>query len=290
MGTNKHSLKNKESILGVILITPSMLGFLLFYLIPYIRSLYFCFTTGVSGSFAGVDNFVSLLQSSTFRLALKNSMLFSIIGIPIIIGVSFTMAVVLKKAPKIFSVFVVIPLLIPTASVVIFFKIMFLENGYINSFLKLYGIQSINFIESKWSIAILVIIYIWKYFGYNTILFLTALNSISKQYYESAMLDGANKLQMFINITIPYCIPMSFLVFIMSFVNSFKIFRETILLFGIYPHENIYLIQHFMNNNFFNFSYQRLSTSAFLMISLVVCVVFLFFRWDEKLKKNLQCD
>lgn len=280
--------KTRETLLGCIFIAPSMAGFLLFYFLPYMVSFYYCFTQGISSRFVGLSNFISLFQSESYRLALKNTFVFMFTGIPLIIAISFIIALLLKNAAKSLTVIVIIPLVIPAASVVAFFKILFADNGLINYSLGLLGIGSISFIDSGWSTVVLATLYIWKYFGYNTILFLTALNSISKQYYESAMLDGADRIKTLIHITIPFCVPMSFFVFIMSFVNSFKIFREVILLFGVYPNEKIYLLQHFMNNNFFSLSYQRLSTAAFLITVFIILLLTVCFKWEEKVRSNLQ--
>ncbi len=282
-----QSLKTKEAVLGIIFVTPSMSGFLVFYFLPYIKSLFYCFTSGIGIRFVGIENFVDLLTSEPYQLALKNTLVFLTVAIPLIIMISFIFALLLKNASKILTVIIIIPLVIPAASITSFFKFIFSEYGIVNEALSKVNIQPINFFDSGWSSIILITVFLWKYFGYNTILYLTALNNIPVQYYESAVLDGAGRWKCLIHITIPFSIPVSFFVFIVSFVNSFKIFREIILLFGIYPNDNVYIMQHFMNNNFLNLSYQRLSTAAFLMIIIIVAIVILCYRLQENTRKGL---
>jgi multiple sugar transport system permease protein len=87
-------------------------------------------------------------------------------------------------------------------------------------------------------------------------------------------------------ITIPFLIPTGFFVFIISAINSFKVFREAYLLAGSYPYPAIYQLQHFMNNNFFNLSYQRLTTAAFLMMIVICLLVLLLYRMERRLGRN----
>lgn len=283
----KSSLTKQESVLGLLFILPSFCGFLVLYIIPFVSSSYYCFTKGVQKKYVGFANFVDLFNSEPFRLALTNTLVFIAIGIPILMAVSFAAALLLKKSSKVLTVVVIVPLVIPSASIVSFFTIVFSQYGIVNRVLNLFRLGTIDFMNSGWAVMVYITLFVWKYFGYNTILFLTALKSIKMSYYESAKIEGATGIQVFKHITLPFCIPMSFLVFIMSFVNSFKIFREVILLFGLYPNERIYTIQHFMNNNFFNLSYQRLTTAAYLLVIIITVVVVISYKWENIVRKNL---
>src|SRR5690606_13663667 len=126
-----------------------------------------------------------------------------------------------------------------------------------------FGIEPVNWLRSGWSTGVVALVYVWKNCGYNMVLFLAGLGNIPKEYYEAAYIDGAGPFTCLIKITLPYMVPTSFFVLIISIINSFKVFREVYLLAGKYPYQDIYLLQHFMNNNFFNLSYQKLTTAAF---------------------------
>ena len=124
----------------------------------------------------------------------------------------------------------------------------------------------------------LVVLYVWKNSGFNIILFLAALNAIPKAYYEAADIDGAGKLAQLRKITLPLIVPYSFFIVIISIINSFRAFREAFILFGSHPHQSIYMIQHFMNNNFQNLNYIRLAVGAimiFLVIFILVLILFI---------------
>lgn len=281
----------KEALAAYTFIGPSLIGFSVFFIIPFVGSLYYCFTRGIGGvEFVGLANFIDLFRSESFLLAFKNTLIFSGISVPLIIIVSFAIAVLLTQKIKglsYFRTFYIIPLIIPTASVILVWKIIFDEFGIANNLLVRLNIDPNQWYEGKWSVIVLSLLYIWKNCGYNIILFIAGINSIPSAYYESARVDGAGKLRCMFGITIPLVLPTAFFVFIMSFINTFKVFKEAYLLAGSYPDPNAYLLQHFMNNNFFNLSYQRLSTSAFIVLLLVICLVFLMFRFENKYAQNI---
>jgi len=284
-------IKTREAAAGYLFVAPSLAGFSLFFLVPFIGSLYYCFTEGIGGTrFAGLTNFVNLLKSKSFLLASKNTMVFNLISVPLIIILSFLLASLLNRKLKglaYFRMFFIMPLVIPIASVILVWQIMFHEYGILNNLFSRIGFEPVDWLRSRWSVGVLVLVYIWKNCGYNVILFLAGLNSIPKEYYESAYIDGAGPLICLRSITLPFLVPTGFFVFIMSIINSFKVFREAYLLAGSYPYKDIYMLQHFINNNFFNLSYQRLTTAAFIMTGVISLLVFLLFRFEVRLGKNL---
>jgi multiple sugar transport system permease protein len=288
----KHiKLKTKQSIVGFIFALPSLSGFALFFMIPFIISLYYCFTEGIGGAkFVGLKNFDSLLHSNSFILAAKNTLVFNLISVPLIIILSFAFAMLLNRKIKglaFFRSFFILPLVIPVASVILVWNIIFSEFGVLSNIISKFHGQPVDWIRSDWSVGILVLLYIWKNCGYNVILLLAGLNNIPKEYYESAKIDGAGSFVCLTRITIPFLIPTGFFVIMISIVNSFKVFREAYLLAGSYPNLKIYMLQHFMNNNFFNLSYQRLTTAAFLMAIVITALVVILYKVEARFRRNI---
>ena len=285
-------LKHRQSIAGFAFALPSLLGFALFFAIPFLISLYYCFTQGIGGiNFVGLKNFISLLNSNSFLLAAKNTAVFNAVSVPLIILLSFALSMLLNSRIKglpVFRSFFILPLVIPVASVILVWNILFNQHGVINGALAGLGFNSdIDWIKSDFSMLVLILLYLWKNCGYNVILFLAGLNSIPKEYYEAAYIDGASSFACLRNITIPFMIPTGFFVIMISIVNSFKVFREAYLLAGSYPSLKIYMLQHFMNNNFFNLSYERLTTAAFLMAVIIAALVFILFRIEARFGRNI---
>lgn len=285
-------MKTKEAIKGYLFALPSLLGLTIFILLPFMLSLFYCFTEGISRvSFVGIKNFVSLLRSPTFLLAVKNTIIFNLISVPAIMIIAFLLALLLNsniKGQSFFRTLFMIPLVVPVASVVLVWQIIFNRYGQLNYLLSFFGAQTIDWLNSQWSVIVLVIIYIWKNCGYNMILFLTALNNIPIEYYESAEIDGAGVWARLSRITLPLLVPPCFFISIISMINSLKVFREAYLLAGSYPHKDIYMLQHFMNNNFLSLSYQRLSTAAFLMGTIVFSLVLLLYKIEARFRKGME--
>lgn len=285
-------LKTRQSIAGFIFALPSLAGFALFFAIPFAISIYYCFTQGIGGvEFVGFQNFIDLFHSNSFLLASQNTIIFNAISVPAIIILSFLLSLLLNSRIKglpVFRSFFILPLVIPVASVILVWNILFNEYGVINNILIKFGFAgNIDWIKSDQSMWVLVLLYLWKNCGYNVILFLAGLSNIPREYYESARMDGAGPLACIKNITIPFLIPTGFFVFMMSIVNSFKVFREAYLLAGSYPSLKIYMLQHFMNNNFMNLSYQRLTTAALIMAVVIALLVFILFRIEARFGRSI---
>ncbi len=285
-------LKTRQALAGFLFAFPSLAGFAIFLAVPFLISLYYCFTQGIGGAeFVGFKNFIDLFNSNSFRLASWNTVIFNTISVPLIMLLSFSLSILLNSQIKglpIFRSFFILPLVIPVASVILVWNILFNEYGVINSILIKLGAEvNIDWIRSDKSMWVLVLLYLWKNCGYNVILFLAGLNNIPKEYYESARIDGAGNLACMKAITIPFMIPTGFFVFMMSIVNSFKVFREAYLLGGSYPSLKIYMLQHFMNNNFLNLSYERLTTAAFIMAIVIALLVLILFKIEARFGRSM---
>lgn len=285
-------MKRKNVYYAAIFLGPSLLGFLIFYFLPFITSIYYSLMDSpVNGNFVGMSNYISLLQNSVFLLAGSNTLLFTVISVPLIMLAALALALLLNKAiyfrNQIRMLFIS-PLVIPVASVVLVWQIVFSNHGVINGFLNLLGLETVDWMDTGWSRAVVIVVYIWKNLGYNIILFLAGLQNIPREYYESSQIDGASAFRRFTSITLVYLTPTTFFVFVMSIINSFKVFRETYLIAGSYPQQSIYMLQHYMNNMFASLNYQKLTSAAFIMAFIITILVVLLFRVERSISKTLE--
>jgi len=267
----------RESLAGFLLCAPAIAGLMLFFVIPFGICVYLSMTENTgSSAFVGIANFKDILTSAAFRLAAWNTFRFNITAVPLIMIFSFIVALLLYrklKGHEFFRAVFIFPLVLPAASVVLFFSALFSGNGAVNGLLEKLGLTPLEWFGSGASFFLLVLLYIWKNCGYNIILFLAALNSIPKEYYEASEIDGANGFKRLVRITLPLMLPYSFFVLIISIINSFKSFREAYILFGSYPNGGIYMLQHFMNNNFNNLNYVRLACGAIIIFAVIFVFV-----------------
>lgn len=275
--------KRKEHIAAYLFILPSFLGIAVFYVVPYIicfiKSLY------VGGTFVGIENYIQLFQNNTFLLALKNTAIFTITAIPLLMIISFLVALFLNSFKKISSFFrsaLLIPVVVPVASLICVWQVIFDDYGAINGLLNSLGFNTIEFFNSEFSMVMIIFIYIWKYCGFCVILFTAGLANVSQTLYESARLDGASSFQIVTRITIPMITPTTFFVFLMELIYSFKIFREVFALFGDYPNSNVYFLQNFINNNYYNLNYPRLSSASIILSAFMIIVLLAFFIFERK--------
>jgi multiple sugar transport system permease protein len=271
---------------ALLFLLPGFGGFVLFYIWPFIISIGYSFLDKpVNGVFVGLSNFADLLKNEPYLLGLKNMLIFNAMSVPTGIAMSLAIALMLKKAGKhkeLFALIFLIPLVIPSGSMVFFWKALFSNDGYINSILNSVGLSPVRWLETDAVRYVISLIFIWKNLGYNMVLFLAGLNNIPKEYYEAAEVDGSNAVAVFTKITLPCLTPTFVLVIIMSVINSFKVFKEIYLLTGSYPHESIYTLQHFMNNMFYSLNYQRLTTATCILVLIISMLVWILFKFEKR--------
>lgn len=279
----RMSVSAKNKLWGYLFILPSAVGIFIFYIIPFVMSLYYSLVT--YGKFSGFNNYFELLGNSYFLLALKNTVLFTAIAIPLLLVTSFAIALFLNSFDKIASFFqstLLIPMLIPTASVLFVWQIFLDEKGIINNILNALNLSQMNFYDSGFSMVVIILIFVWKNCGFCVILFTAGLSNMPKSVIESARLEGASSFKVVTKIIVPMMSPTTFFVFLMAIINSFKIFREIFLLFGDYPNENVYFLQNFINNNFYNLNYSQLSAASVILTIIIVAVLLVTFRIERK--------
>ena len=160
--------------------------------------------------------------------------------------------------------------------------------GIVNGWLEGLGVPLTDWMNSPRAFWVLIGLYVWKNCGYNVILMLAGLNMIPTEYYQAADIEGASGRQKFTRITLPLIWPSLFFVFVMSVVNSFKSYREAFLLGGKHPHDSIYLLQHFLNNNFENLNYQRLSVAAVMLFMVIFALVAVLYGLQSKYGEEAQ--
>ena len=273
----------------LVLALPSLVGLLGFYVIPFVLSISLAVVdNSVLWNFVWMQNFKEVLSSGAFQTALKNTGIFMALCVPLNMVMPLFIALLLNSTKSLktsFGVIALIPLVIPTGSTVHFWQSLFGLNGLINSLL--FPDNPVNWLNTNYARWIIVFIFIWKNAGYNMVLFLAGLTSIPKEYYECASLEGAGSMRRFFMITLVYLTPTAFLVLVMSIINSFKSFKEIYLLSGEYPHSSIYMLQHYMNNQFGASNYQKLASASYILSIFIIAMVLGLFLGQNKASRYL---
>lgn len=293
---NSHKIqlneKRKDFLQSLCFLSPSLLGVGVFFIVPFGVVVYYSVIDGVgSRNFVFLDNFIKLFDNSAFLLAAKNTLTFSAWAVPLAVVLSMALALMLEARIPLksqFRTFFLSPMMVPVASVVLIWQVLFNYNGTINEFLLLFGADKIDWLQSQHSQAVVIILFLWKNLGYFMILFMAALANIPKELLEVADVEGASEWYKFYAIKLRYLSPTVLFVAILSLINSFKVFREVYLLTGDYPYETLYMLQHFMNNTFKSLDYQKLSAAAVVMALVMVVLIALLFKAEDWFGKDVE--
>lgn len=288
--SNRRNRKGKQ--ISIMFLLPSVIGVLLFFVLPFLIVIYYSLVDNpINHEFVFLDNFVMVFNNAAFAQAAKNTFTFSMVAVPLAVVLSLLLAMMLEsKIPfkSQFRTFFLSPMMVPIASVVLIWQVLFHYNGMMNEIIGWFGADKIDWLNSKYAQVVIVILFLWKNLGYNMILFMSALSSIPKDILEVAVLESASSVQIFWHIKLRYLSSTILFVTIMSLINSFKVFREIYLLKGEYPYDTMYMLQHFMNNTFGKLDYQKMSAAAIMMAIVMVIIIGILFLTENYFGKDVE--
>ncbi len=264
--------------LPYIFLTPFLTIFGIFLIYPIIYSLYLSFHTavGFKNIFVGFENYILIITDSVFWKSIVNVLLLLVVQVPLMIFLATTFASMLNAETIRFKAFfrlcVFLPVLIDLVTYSIVFSIFFNENfGVINYLLSVVHIPAVKWITNPVAAKILIILAItWRWTGYNTIIILSGLQSISKSLYEAADIEGAGSWTKLFKITIPILKPIMLFCAVMSTIGTIQLFTEpTILTDGGPANATLTPIMYLFQYAFRSFKFGYASAVAYIITSIV---------------------
>ncbi|EZP61441.1 MULTISPECIES: carbohydrate ABC transporter permease [Exiguobacterium] len=284
-------LYRTEQRYAYLFVAAPVIGFFLFALIPLMYSFYGAFTNwnGLGQmKFIGLENFINVFQDEYFYKAMYNT-LFMMIGIPIGIVLALLLALALNRGifgTNTFRVIYYIPVISSIAAVSILWQWAYNgDYGLVNQFLDLIGIDGPNWLQNANTVKpALIVMAIWKGLGYTMLLYLAALQSVPRSYYEAAKLDGANAWHCFWYITLPMVKPVTFFIIVTNIIGGAQIFTEINVMTptGGPEYSSASAVFYIWQKSFGNFQLGYASAMA-LVLGLFIFIVTLFqFRMNEK--------
>ena len=260
-----------------LLLLPGLAGLLAFYVVPFFGGIYFSLMDGTfANEYVGLANYKRVWQNPMFQLGLKNTWELSLLCAPVIWLLAFLLAGMLKTLRHRATPFrniLLLPYLMPSSAMLLIWTLMFDYGGVVNRLVMAMGFERVLWLEEDALRVPIVLLYIWKNVGFSVVLFASALSAVHPSLYEYASLEGAGWWTQSFRITLPQILPTAFLVFVLAWVNAFKIFKEAYFIGGDYPTTQIYTLQHFMNNKFAKLEYQDVTAAAY-MFAVGVMVLF----------------
>ena len=226
-------LKRKEFRTALLFVSPFLIGFLLFNLYPIVMSLYYSFTDFSILStphFVGLDNYRKLFSDALFWKSIKNTLYITVLGVPMTTIVALLTALLLNRRTRcvgIFRTLIYIPAVVPPVAATLLWTWMLNpEYGSINSMLKMIGITGPGWLaDYRWAKPAILLMLVWA-IGGTMVLYLASLQDVPKELYEAGELDGANKVQLFFHITIPFIKPVIFYNVVTGIINMSQFFTQ----------------------------------------------------------------
>ena len=272
---------------------PGVVLFMIFVVAPFIMNFYLSFTrwSGVrTPEFIGLKNYLRAVSDLNFWLSLKNNVLIIIVltTIPTIIAIFlavFLFQYVADKAGKttanIFKAGFYLPQIIPAAIIGVIWKWIFQPNwGALNFIMKKikFGNLTQNWLgDPGYALGAVLVVMIWFQIGYPLVIFISALQRIDPQIYESARVDGAKGLRIFFSITLPLISPEFYVVILTTIIYSLKIFGPIFVLTRGGPGNATTVASYFSYKNFFEFSNVGYGATMSTIISLIIMIITIFY-------------
>ena len=285
-----RKLKRKNTLIAWSFIAPNFIGFLIFTLVPVVFSLILAFMKWDSFStpeFVGMQNFTRMLSDDTFWISLKNTFLYTIGVVPLTLICSLGLAILLNqkiRGVKFFRTAFFFPYVTSLVAIAVVWSMLFHPTmGPINQFLRVVIENPPGWLSSSdWALTAIIIVSVWRGMGYYMILYLAGLQGISKELYEAAAMDGANKWKQFIHITVPALRPTTFFVTIMLVINCFKIFDLVqVMTDGGPGRATNVLVYQVYSEAFVKFNFGYASAIAMVLFVIVLVITVIQFKWNQ---------
>lgn len=272
-------ISSYESRSGYLLVSPGLLIYTIFVLIPIAVTLILSFTNYnllQNPSFIGIKNYIKLFKDALFITSLENTFKYSFWVIFTSMVVGLLLAVLLNgniKLKKIFRAVIYLPNAISMIAASMAWLYLYDLNGIFNIILSKIGLLQHNWLaDVKTALGSIIIMGIWQNTGYIMIIYLSGLQSIPESLYEAAQIDRVSKIKQFFYITLPMLAPTTFFLMVMSFINSFQVFGQVYVMTNGGPVNSTTTVAHQIYRNAFE-GYQMGYASAMAIFLLVVAMI-----------------
>ena len=294
MSKKEKQKQYKASVTAAyIFIAPALIAIFIFFFIPVVAAFVISFTDfdiytlGDFNTlrFVGIKNYLQLFEDPLFWLSLKNTSYYVLLATPLSIAVSLGAALLLNskllKYKGVFRLSYFIPYITTLVAVAIVWRFIYHPKfGILNYFLGLVGINPIDWLgDPNWAMPAIVIMSVWKSFGYNMIIFIAGLQNIAEDLYEAASLEGAGEWQKFKSITLPMLAPTTLFISIITIVGYFQLFAEPYIMTQGGPLNSTLSIVQYMYQEGFRWWNMGYSASiAFVLFSIILVITIIQFR------------
>jgi len=281
---------NRRSLAAWVFVGPALIAIAVFFAVPVAAALLMSLTDFDIYAladlrnlrFVGLDNYAALLQRPLFWQALGNTVIFVVIGVPLSIGASLGTALLLHSKFARFQGFfrtaLFAPVVTTLVAVAVVWRYLFhTRYGLINHALAQFGVAPVDWLgDPHWAMPAIVLLSVWKNFGYNMVILLAGLQAIPEDLYEAARLDGARRWALFRHITLPCLAPMLLVVSILTMAGHFQLFAEPYVMTQGGPAQRTVTVLYLMYEEGFKWwSLGTASAVAFVLFVIMFAITML---------------
>ncbi len=285
-------MRRRQAVAGYLFISPWIIGFLAFGLYPIVMSFYYSlchYDVLRIPKLIGLDNYNDLLFNDPyFWTSIWNTLVYSVLRIPLSIAGSLFLAVLVNNAVRglrVFRTIYFIPSIVTGVVLSVLWMWMFNpQYGLINNFLQIFGISGPLWLQSpSWSKPALALMSLWSIGGGRMLVFLAALQGIPDQLYEAVDLDGGNGWHRFRHVTLPLLSPVIFLWTVLEVIFSFQVFTEAYVMTKGGPlNSTLFYNLYLYYKAFDDFEMGYASALAWLLLIIILIVTLIQFKAGQK--------
>ena len=289
------SLERRHNLTGWVFLAPAALLILFMSFVPMVKALLLSFQTGTGAAMKYADplwtNYIQMTKDTVFIQSLKNTFLYLIIQVPVMLVLALILASILNnrqlRFKGLFRTMIFLPCATSLVAYATVFRTLFANNGLINLILVNIGIldQPYSFLTNVWSARIIIVLaLLWRWTGYNMVFYLSGLQNIEYSVYEAAKIDGASPMQTFFRITVPLLKPTILLTAIMSTNGTLQLFDESVNLTDGGPANASITMSHYIYNMSFKYvpKFGYAAAMSFLILILVAILAFVQLKVGDK--------
>jgi multiple sugar transport system permease protein len=273
---------------GYLLVAPAVLATVVFLLIPMVVSLYWSFTTfnGIRPPvFVGLDNYRDLLNSRLFTRAFQNTTFFVVFGMAIGPALGLASATLLDASLRFRAAFraaFFLPTMTSLVVVATIWKLLYGSSGLVNTVIGFFGLPGHDWLsDPTTALPAVVVTSIWQGFGFETVVFLAALQGIPREYYEAATVDGAGRWAKFRYVTLPGLRPTILFVYVIGIIGSFQVFDQIFVMTFGGPLQATRTIVYDLYDRFFKLDLGGASAVAYILLVFLAILSFIQLRLGE---------
>ena len=278
--------QKKDWIAAYIFIAPVTIGLLIFYVWPFIQNFWFSFNDVNKfnmATFCGLDNYKKLFEEPDLMLALKNTILYAVITVPIGLFISLLLATLLNskiKGKGIYRTIYFLPSITMAAAVALVWKLIFNgDYGILNTVLEFFGVEGKRWLtDPSTALFCVMMVGIWSGAGYN-------MQGVSNSYYEAAEIDGAGPVQKFFKITIPLVSPTIFFVTITGLIGAFQVFDTLYMMIDIDKNPAFNAVKTtnvLFYQNAFTYGYKGYAAAISIFMFVIIMIITAIQLWGQK--------